>query len=102
MLPDLPHVSSRGMQRYMTAVLEDRLSHTENRLLRKENKLNQHLLTGSLSVSLAWPMTPFPRTVSSVPDKLHIRQCLSFNCSCSPFKFSILMLYLIMGNSTEK
>lgn len=47
-------------------------------------------------------MTPLPLTVSSVPDKLHILQCLSFSCSCSPFKFSILMLYLFRGQYRMK
>ena len=42
----------------------------------------------------SWPTTPLPRTVSNVPDKLNILQCLSRNWTVSMPRFSNRMLYL--------
>ena len=40
------------------------------------------------------PTTPLPLTVSSVPERLNILQCLSLSCTRSPLKFSRRILYL--------
>ena len=44
-----------------------------------------------LSPSLTCPATPLPLTVSNVPDRLNILQCLSRSCTVSWPRFSILM-----------
>jgi hypothetical protein len=81
------------LKRNMACILKCRVLFGEKWFLEKfteKTRWNDNKIIQCITL----PTIPLPRTVSNVPDRLNILQCLSLSCTVSSPRFSRRMQYL--------